>query len=140
MEPSSATSPAARGRADGVGEEPWIDVERRPPLACVPRVVRAGAFRVGAPVGPGEQRYDLVFVDPPYATTREVGEHSALAELFQVLQDQVVAKGVVVVRTHRRVAVPDDYGPFHAVDRREWGTMSIVLLQAKADEQQTSGG
>ena len=38
------------------------------------RVVRASAFRVGAPVGPGGERYDLVFVDPPYATTQEVGE------------------------------------------------------------------
>jgi 16S rRNA (guanine966-N2)-methyltransferase len=103
------------------------------------RVVRASAFRVGAPVGAGGERYDLVFVDPPYATTQEVGEHSSLAELLQVLQSQVVAKGVVVVRTHRRAAVLNAYGPFHAVDRRQWGTMSIVLLQAKADEQQTSG-
>jgi 16S rRNA (guanine(966)-N(2))-methyltransferase RsmD len=103
------------------------------------RVVRANAFRVGAPVGPGEPRYDLVFVDPPYATTREVGEHSSLGELLQVLEKQIAPRGVAVVRTHRQVAVLEDYGPFHAVDRRQWGTMSIVLLQAKADEQQTSG-
>ncbi len=102
------------------------------------RVVRASAFCEGAPIGPDGGRYDLVFVDPPYATTEEVGTHSSLAELLQVLQNQVVAKGVVVVRTHRRVAVLDDYGLFHAVDRRQWGTMSIVLLQAKADEQQAS--
>jgi 16S rRNA (guanine966-N2)-methyltransferase len=103
------------------------------------RVVRTSAFRAGAPVGPGDQRYDLVFVDPPYATTQEVGERSSLADLLQVLQGQVVARGVVVVRTHRRVSVLEDYGPFHAVDRRQWGTMSIVLLQAKTDEQQASG-
>jgi 16S rRNA (guanine966-N2)-methyltransferase len=103
------------------------------------RVVRASAFRVGASAGPDGQRYDLVFVDPPYANTQEVGEHSPLADLLQVLQDQVLARGVVVVRTHRRVSVLEDYGQFHAVDRRQWGTMSIVLLQAKADEQQASG-
>lgn len=103
------------------------------------RVVQSSALRVGAPVGPGEPRYDLVFVDPPYATTQEVGEHSSLSDLLQILQNQVVARGVVVVRTHRRVTVLDDYGVFHAVDRRQWGTMSIVLLQAKADEQQASG-
>jgi 16S rRNA (guanine966-N2)-methyltransferase len=103
------------------------------------RVVRASAFRVGAPVGPGGQRYDLVFVDPPYATTQEVGEHSFLADLLRVLQDQVVPRGVAVVRTHRSTPVLDDYGLFHAVDRRQWGTMSIVLLQAKADEQPASG-
>jgi 16S rRNA (guanine966-N2)-methyltransferase len=108
-------------------------------FAAQSRIVRASAFRVGAPVGPEGQRYDLIFVDPPYATTREVGEHSSLAELFGVLQDQIVPRGVVVVRTHRRVAPLEDYGPFHAVDRREWGTMSIVLLQAGAHEQPAGG-
>jgi 16S rRNA (guanine966-N2)-methyltransferase len=103
------------------------------------RAVRASAFRAGAPVGPEGRPYDLVFVDPPYATTQEVGEHSSLADLLQVLQGQVVTRGVVVVRTHRRVSVLEDYGSFHAVDRRAWGTMSIVLLQAKTDEQQASG-
>jgi len=103
------------------------------------RVVRASAFRVGAPVGPSGERYDLVFVDPPYATTQEVDERSSLADLIRALQSQVVVRGVVVVRTHRSTPVLDDYGPFHAVDRRQWGTMSIVLLQAKADEQQASG-
>jgi 16S rRNA (guanine966-N2)-methyltransferase len=108
-------------------------------FAAQSRLVRASAFRVGAPVAPGDRRYDLVFVDPPYATTQEVGEHSSLAELLRVLQDQVMPRGVVVVRTHRQTPVLEDYGPFHAVDRRQWGTMSIVLLQAKADEQQASG-
>lgn len=103
------------------------------------RVVRTSAFRVGAPVGSGEARYDLVFVDPPYAATREVGKGSALADLLQVLQDQVSPGGVVVVRTSRDVALLEDYGPFHAVDRRHWGTMSVVLLQAQGDEQQAGG-
>jgi 16S rRNA (guanine966-N2)-methyltransferase len=103
------------------------------------RVVRANAFRVGAPVGPAGQRYDLVFIDPPYATTREVGERSSLAELLQILQDQIVPRGVVVVRTHRRAVPLEDYGPFHVVDRRAWGTMSIVLLQAGTHEQQAGG-
>jgi len=102
------------------------------------RVVLASAFRVGAPVVAGE-RYDLVFVDPPYASTREVGNGSSLADLFDVLQNQVNPRGIVVVRTHRSVAVLDDYGPFHVVDRRQWGTMAVVLLQARADEQQASG-
>jgi len=103
------------------------------------RVVRASAFKVGAPVGPVGERYDLVFVDPPYASTREVGEGSSLADLLQVLEKQVVARGVVVVRTHRGVTLLDEYGAFHAVDRRRWGTMAVVLLQAGMNEQQASG-
>ncbi len=94
------------------------------------RVVRASAFRVGAPVGPGGERYDLVFVDPPYAVTQEVGQGSSLADLLRLLEDQVVPRGVVVLRTQRDTPPLDDYGRFHAVDRRQWGTMSVVLLQA----------
>lgn len=102
------------------------------------QVVHAGAFRGGAPVVAGE-RYDLVFVDPPYASTREVGDGSSLAELLDILANQVNPRGIVVVRTHRSVTVLEDYGLFHAVDRRQWGTMAVVLLQARADEQQASG-
>lgn len=94
------------------------------------RVVRASAFRVGAPVGPEGQRYDLVFVDPPYAMTQDVGPGSSLADLLRILENQVAPRGVVVVRTERDTPALDDYGLFHAVDRREWGTMSVVLLQA----------
>jgi 16S rRNA (guanine966-N2)-methyltransferase len=102
------------------------------------RVVHASAFRVGAALGGGE-RYDLVFVDPPYASTHEVGGGSSLADLLEILRDQVAVCGVVVVRTRRDVTLLEDYGPFHVVDRRQWGTMAVVLLQARADEQQTSG-
>ncbi len=103
------------------------------------RVVRASAFRVGAPVGPQGERHDLVFVDPPYAATQDVGKGSSLADLLRLLEGQVAPRGVVVVRTHRAVPPLDEYGSFHAVDRREWGTMSIVLLQARTDEQQAGG-
>ena len=104
-------------------------------------MVRASAFRVGAPLGPGGERYDLVFVDPPYAVTQEVAPGSALADLLRILENQVVPRGVVVVRTHRDNLPLDDYGLFHAVDRRQWGTMSVVLLQATGvkNEQQASG-
>ena len=103
------------------------------------RIVRASAFRVGASLGPERQRHDLVFVDPPYAATHEVGAGSSLAELLQILEDQVVARGVLVVRTHRGVTLLDEYGAFHVIDRRQWGTMSIVLFQARPNEQQTNG-
>lgn len=102
------------------------------------KVVHASAFRVGAPIGAGK-RYDLVFVDPPYATTQEVAGGPSLADLLGILGGQVVPGGVAVVRTHRSVVLLEDYGLFHAVDRRRWGTMAVVLLQARADEQQASG-
>jgi 16S rRNA (guanine966-N2)-methyltransferase len=99
------------------------------------RVVRANAFRVGAPIDATGREYDLVFVDPPYAKTREVGEDSLLARLFDVLAGQIAEKSVVVIRTEKGVSVLDAYGSFHAIDRRNWGTMSLTLLQAQSHDE-----
>ncbi|MHC4105006.1 MAG: RsmD family RNA methyltransferase, partial [Planctomycetota bacterium] len=38
------------------------------------KVIKADAFSVGAPMS--ERHYDLVFVDPPYACTENVGPNS----------------------------------------------------------------
>ena len=103
------------------------------------RVVRAGAFRIGASIRAAEEKCDLVFVDPPYAATREVDEQSSLARLLDVLQEQVTQRGVVVVRTARKVTLLESYGIFGAVDRRHWGTMSVTLLQARGNDEQASG-
>ncbi len=99
------------------------------------RVVRVNAFRSGAPVDVSGLKHDLVFVDPPYARTREVGIDSLLAQLLVTLGAQVAEKGVAVVRTERGVRLLDSYGSFEAIDRREWGSMTLVLYQARGHEQ-----
>jgi 16S rRNA (guanine966-N2)-methyltransferase len=99
------------------------------------RVVRANAFRCGAPLEAAGLKYDLVFVDPPYARTREVGEGSLLAQLFDVLASQVVEKGVAVVRTEKGVSLPEAYGPFSAIDTRHWGSMSIAFYQVRGHDE-----
>ena len=104
-------------------------------FADLSKIVRADAFRVGAQ----GRKHDLVFVDPPYAATRQAGETSPLAALFKILEPQVVHRGVVVVRTEREVAAPDRYGVFQLIDKRLWGSMSIRLFQALGHEQQASG-
>jgi 16S rRNA G966 N2-methylase RsmD len=98
-------------------------------------VVRANAFRIGAPIYGKEGRYDLVFVDPPYARTREAGAESPLAQLFNVLKEQVTEAGMAVVRTERGVTLLDSYGVFEAIDRRDWGTMTLVLYQVQSDDE-----
>jgi len=100
------------------------------------KVVCANAFYVGAPAaGVGEPKYDLVFVDPPYARTREVGAGSLLDQLFAVLSRQVAEQGVAVVRTERGVDLLDSYGSFEAIDRRRWGTMMLVLYQVRGHDE-----
>jgi hypothetical protein len=48
---------------------------------------------------------------------------------MDVLQDQVTPDAIVVVRTNRRSLLPERYGAFQALERREWGTMAVTLLR-----------
>lgn len=92
------------------------------------KVIKANAFAIGAPVVLNESRYDLVFVDPPYAATMNAGEGSALAGLMDILNDQVTNDGIVIVRTSHEVSFLERYGPFQIEDRRLWGTMAVMIL------------
>ncbi|MEA3226994.1 MAG: RsmD family RNA methyltransferase, partial [Planctomycetota bacterium] len=92
------------------------------------KVIRTDAFRVAPAVGTGEDDYDLVFVDPPYADSTNAGADSPLADLLDLWVDQVAADGIVVVRTSKDVTLLDKYGRFRTEERREWGTMAVTIL------------
>jgi 16S rRNA (guanine966-N2)-methyltransferase len=105
------------------------------------KVIRANAFKIGAPVlapaspdasrGSGdEQKYDLIFVDPPYSATTDVGKGSRLDGLLNLLSEQSAADGIVVVRTHRQTELLEHYGRFEVIERRKWGTTAVTILQA----------
>ena len=93
------------------------------------KIVRASAFTVGAPVEPDGQKYNLVFVDPPYALSRDTAGDSALGKLLYLLQEQTVADAIVIVRTARPIETFDRYGKMTVIDRRQWGSMSISILR-----------
>jgi len=92
------------------------------------KVIRADAFRIAPAVGTGEDDYDLVFVDPPYAASRNVRADSPLSGLLGLWVDQVAANGIVVVRTAKDVTLLDQYGQFRIEERREWATMAVTIL------------
>lgn len=99
------------------------------------KAVRANAFKVGA-ASLEERKFDFVFVDPPYAMSRDVGENSQLGSLLKLLCNQITSDAVVIVRTEEMVELLETYGDLHAIDRRKWGSMAITLLQLgrKQDE------
>jgi 16S rRNA (guanine966-N2)-methyltransferase len=99
------------------------------------KVIRASAFRVGAPVETSGRKYDLVFVDPPYAKTRETSENSQLAGLMDILSGQVADDGIVVVRTEKNIELLNKYGVFEVEQRRSWGSMNVTLLQKRIKPQ-----
>ncbi|HUW18829.1 MAG TPA: RsmD family RNA methyltransferase [Sedimentisphaerales bacterium] len=93
------------------------------------RVIRANAFKIGAPVGFDEGKNGLVFVDPPYAWTEDVGADSPLSRLLTLICEQVTEDGFVVVRTRKGVELLARYGAIDVIERRQWGTMVVSILQ-----------
>ncbi len=93
------------------------------------KVIRANAFKIGAPLNSEGQKYDLVFVDPPYAATRSVEAGSPLSRLLDLLGEQTAGDGIVIVRTGQHTSLLDRYGEFRVMERRRWGTMGVTILQ-----------
>lgn len=93
------------------------------------KVIRANAFKIGAVVGSGVEKYGLIFVDPPYAASMNVQPDSQLGGLLELLGEQVTADGIVIVRTSGDVTLLERYGQFQIAERRQWGTMSITILE-----------
>ena len=91
-------------------------------------VLIADAFKTGAAPVPGRPKYNLVFVDPPYIRTSDVGADSDLANLMKILVDQTANNALVIVRTHKDIELPDSYDGFKIVDRRHWGSMAVTFL------------
>jgi 16S rRNA (guanine966-N2)-methyltransferase len=91
-------------------------------------VRQADAYRLGF-AAMHARKFDLVFVDPPYSQSADAAVDSPLGRLLQALAEQIVPHGVVVVRTHERTVLLDQYGRLGVVDRRRWGTQAVTLLQ-----------
>ncbi|MHC5060476.1 MAG: 16S rRNA (guanine(966)-N(2))-methyltransferase RsmD [Planctomycetota bacterium] len=93
------------------------------------KVIRANVLKVGAAVSAGRGECELVFVDPPYKMTEDMGTGSAVAGLLEFVCEQAADEAIVVVRTHRRVNLLDEYSGLKVVDRRQWGTMAVTFLR-----------
>ena len=93
------------------------------------KVIRANAFQIGAPVGFEEEKYDLVFVDPPYKMSINTKAGSQLYSLLILLNDQLAENGIAIVRTQSSVHLLDEYENLRIIDRRQWGTMAVTILK-----------
>ena len=97
------------------------------------KVIKANALKIGAAIGLGRQKCDLIFVDPPYRMTTDVSIVSPAGRLLEMLAGQIADDGIIAVRTNRRTNLLDEYGRLSIIDRRQWGTMAITLLQLIID-------
>ncbi|AQT69044.1 Ribosomal RNA small subunit methyltransferase D [Anaerohalosphaera lusitana] len=99
------------------------------------KVIRGNVFKIGAPVGFEEPKYDLVFVDPPYVMARDTVQKSRLGRLLHLLCEQVRPGAIVIVRTHKRTQLEDQYGELKVIDERSWGSTSVTILRYEPGEQ-----
>lgn len=99
-------------------------------LGGVARVVRDDAARAVSRLGRGGERFDLVFVDPPYAS-RE------LSRVLEALSASgVLAAGALVVVEHgRRHSLPVVAG-LAVLDQRIHGETALTWLAAEPGRQQ----
>lgn len=97
-------------------------------FAMQSKVVRANAFKIGAPGDSSGEPYGLIFVDPPYAQTERADALSPLGRLLTLLSEQVTPDGIVVVRTSRATSILERYAKLRVTDRRRWGTMAVAIL------------
>ena len=93
------------------------------------KVIRANAFKVGAPVEFEGEKYSIIFVDPPYRLSSDVGENSDLGKMMDLLPEQLAEDGIVIVRTHKAVNLPDRFGRLKVIERRKWGNMAVNILR-----------
>lgn len=99
------------------------------------KVIRANAFKIGAPVGFEEKKYSLVFIDPPYALSRETSVNSQLGKLLGSLGGQLMPDGLVIVRTEKKVSLLDKYGQLEIIDRRTWSGMAVTFLRVENNDE-----
>jgi 16S rRNA (guanine966-N2)-methyltransferase len=93
------------------------------------KILKSNAFKTGAPPDLEDNKYSLVFVDPPYKMAYDTGQDSQLGKLLNILCEQLTPEGIVSVRTSKDAVLEDAYDRLRIIDRRVWGNMAVTLLQ-----------
>ena len=93
------------------------------------KVIMTNAFKFASGLTEGGQNCDLVFVDPPYAATRDVTERSQLGMLLNTLAEKLNPNSFVVVRTDKQTELFQRYGRLKVIERRRWGSMAVTILK-----------
>jgi 16S rRNA (guanine966-N2)-methyltransferase len=91
------------------------------------KAIRADAFKIAGRAD--RQKYDLVFVDPPYSTSSQTANGSPLANLLNALNQRLAPDAIAVVRTRKEIELPEQFGRLKVIERRRWGTMNVTILQ-----------
>lgn len=97
------------------------------------RIVRTNAFKFGQSAQIADEKFDLIFVDPPYALTKSVHAKTRTGKLLENLADRIYADGVIVLRTEGSTELPEDFGKLGVIENRKWLSMNLTILGLKKD-------
>ncbi|OUM88303.1 MAG: 16S rRNA (guanine(966)-N(2))-methyltransferase RsmD [Bacillus thermozeamaize] len=90
-------------------------------------VYQMGAEEAVSFLAERNRRFDLVFLDPPYMSTRE---SLAPAWLTQLAQGRLLAQAAKVVLEHdARVSFPDRLGVLEKVKERRYGNTTLTIFE-----------
>ncbi|MHC4265980.1 MAG: 16S rRNA (guanine(966)-N(2))-methyltransferase RsmD [Planctomycetota bacterium] len=93
------------------------------------KVIKANAFKFALQFDSNVENYSLVFIDPPYSESRDASTDSKLGKLLGSLGNSLTNKGIIVIRTEKKVHLLDKYEDLSIIERREWGGMAVTMLQ-----------
>jgi len=98
------------------------------------KVIIADAFKASVPAGAEGEKTDLVFVDPPYADSADVGVDSPLGRLLIRLSQELQKGSIVIVRSHEKTSLLNCYGGLETIERRRWGSMAVTIFSRRTDD------
>ena len=75
-----------------------------------------------------DRKFDIAFVDPPYADARRWDWAKAEANIFAPLADKLADDGLVVLRTPKGLEVPATVAGLTEMRTKKYGSMIITLL------------
>lgn len=74
----------------------------------------------------GEARYDVVFLDPPYALVEDARtRRSVFAALRRLVDGHLATDGVLVLHVPRRLLTAEDFPSDLALELREYGSTAL---------------
>jgi 16S rRNA (guanine966-N2)-methyltransferase len=127
VEQHPATVRLLRENVRALGQADRVEVVRGDALA--PRSWRGGGvFEHGA-------RYDLIFMDPPYAMLEDLGRRRAVLDaLTRLVRGHLSGPGYLVLHAPRRLLSEAAFAPDLTVARREYGSTALWYLRRPDDQ------
>jgi len=88
------------------------------------KVIKGNSFTILSELAADNNKFDMVFIDPPYK------QQKILTVLDKLNSLQLLNTGATVIsETDNTVELPGEYGPFEAIKRKNYGLTNLVIYK-----------